>query len=321
MRITEKKKIEVAKDGDQVWGHISLDNLAIPESMRITINGDKIKPTSFDIYGSPNFPKELAIYYDLKEQEIRRNEAKKNYVLKAEISYEQRVFDIPKDKFDSKEGIKKSLTNLHTFTEMLDNRLIFKTKYYDDLNEFIIFGKYKLDAEGHVWLRDSPLDPAVIIPDVLPIKQFEKMIVSSGKPDPNFTISFYIPRAGYVCPCCGRKFTIEDIKTSSFGLLSNKVTHKTCFNKYKEQKEIYFFCSLVDHVYFKPKFEISKQSNGNYYIFHTDDGDIQCSREHDTISITYLNIDNYESCETKSENTAYLYLIKTHQLLQANKSL
>lgn len=44
MRRTERKKIETVKSGNQIWGHITLNNLANPESIRITINGDKIDP-------------------------------------------------------------------------------------------------------------------------------------------------------------------------------------------------------------------------------------------------------------------------------------
>lgn len=317
MRNTERKKIEVAKSGNQIWGHISLDDLAIPESMRITINGDKIKPSSFDIYGSPNFSKELALYYEWKEQEIRRKKGKDNFILKAEVTYEARAFDVPRDKFDSKEGITKSLNSLQSFTEMLDNRLIFKTKFSDSLSEFVVWGKFLLDAEGRVWLRNSPLESSVVIPNVITKKNFEQMVISSGKNEPHYTIAFHLPRVGYICPCCGRKFTIDDLKNSSFGIINEKVTHKTCFDKFKTQKEIHFFCSLIDQIYEKPKFEISNQEDESIYTFHTEDGDIQLSKNYDTISIKYLDyLDTYEICETSSETVAYNYLHKTHKLLK-----
>lgn len=134
MRRTERKKIETVKSGNQILGHIKLNNLANPESIRITINGDKIKPTSYDIYGSPEFPKELVEYYNWKEQEIRIKNGKKDFILKAEVSYEERPFDIPTECFDSKEGIKKSLNSLKDFTEMLNNRLIFHTISGNALN-------------------------------------------------------------------------------------------------------------------------------------------------------------------------------------------
>lgn len=37
MRRTERKKIETVKSGNQILGHIKLNNLANPESIRITI--------------------------------------------------------------------------------------------------------------------------------------------------------------------------------------------------------------------------------------------------------------------------------------------
>ena len=144
MRRTERKKIETVKSGNQIWGHITLNNLANPESIRITINGDKIKPTSYDIYGSPEFPKELVEYYNWKEQEIRIKNGKKDFILKAEVSYEERPFDIPTKCFDSKEGIKKSLNSLKDFTEMLNksrsvvaDELMFTAthKFFDNMSK------------------------------------------------------------------------------------------------------------------------------------------------------------------------------------------
>lgn len=181
MRRTERKKIETVKSGNQIWGHITLNNLANPESIRITINGDKIKPTSYDIYGSPEFPKELVEYYNWKEQEIRIKNGKKDFILKAEVSYEERTFDIPTECFDSKEGIKKSLNSLKDFTEMLNNRLIFHTLSGNALNEFIIFGKYLLSSDGQFLLRNYSFGSSVVFPDIMEKSKFEHLLNSFKK--------------------------------------------------------------------------------------------------------------------------------------------
>lgn len=181
MRRTERKKIETVKSGNQIFGHIKLNNLANPESIRITINGDKIKPTSYDIYGSPEFPKELVEYYNWKEQEIRIKNGKKDFILKAEVSYEERPFDIPTECFDSKEGIKKSLNSLKDFTEMLNNRLIFHTISGNALNEFVIFGKYLLSSDGQFLLRNYSFGSSVVFPNIMENSKFEHLLNSFKK--------------------------------------------------------------------------------------------------------------------------------------------
>lgn len=232
MRRTERKKIETVKSGNQILGHIKLNNLANPESIRITINGDKIKPTSYDIYGSPEFPKELVEYYNWKEQEIRIKNGKKDFILKAEVSYEERPFDIPTECFDSKEGIKKSLNSLKDFTEMLNNRLIFHTISGNALNEFIIFGKYLLSSDGQIFLRNCSFGSSVIFPNIMENNKFEHLLNSFKKTDSIYSKDFAFPRFGDSCPCCGRKFSIDDVKNSSFEFLNGKITHKNCFEKF-----------------------------------------------------------------------------------------
>lgn len=232
MRRTERKKIETVKSGNQIFGHIKLNNLANPESIRITINGDKIKPTSYDIYGSPEFPKELVEYYNWKEQEIRIKNGKKDFILKAEVSYEERPFDIPTECFDSKEGIKKSLNSLKDFTEMLNNRLIFHTISGNALNEFIIFGKYLLSSDGQFLLRNYSFGSSVVFPNIMENSKFEHLLNSFKKTDSIYSKKFPFPQFGDFCPCCGRKFSIDDVKNSSFEFLNKKVTHKNCFENF-----------------------------------------------------------------------------------------
>ncbi|MEI3435815.1 MAG: hypothetical protein V8S10_05770 [Clostridia bacterium] len=57
MRRTERKKIETVKSGNQICGHITLNNLANPESIRITINGDKSNQLRMTYTDHQNFQK------------------------------------------------------------------------------------------------------------------------------------------------------------------------------------------------------------------------------------------------------------------------
>ena len=165
-------------------------------------------------------------YYNWKEQEIRIRKDKETFILKAEISYEEKPFDIPTECFDSKEGIKKSLNSLKDFTEMLNNRLIFHTISGNSLNEFIIFGKYLLSSDGQILLRNCSFGSSVIFPNIMENSKFEHLLNSFKKTDSIYSKDFAFPQFGDFCPCCGRKFSIDDVKNSSFEFLNEKVTHK-----------------------------------------------------------------------------------------------
>lgn len=122
----EKKRIEGWSTGKgSIIGHITLDKLAVPETVKVTLLGEPVIPKSFNCYGHPNFTEEQEMLYMFKEEELRRKDGGESTSLEAEIVYEERIFDVPRSTFDTVRGIQKSLTSLSDLNEMLQNRRIF----------------------------------------------------------------------------------------------------------------------------------------------------------------------------------------------------
>lgn len=295
MRFNERKGIQLCGDDNSTWGHIELEHLAKPETMEITIQGETIIPESFDIYGQPIISKEMAMLYEWHERQVRRNPETKDFWLEAEISYEEQEFTVPREMFDTVKGIEKSLTNLTSFKEMLNNRRLWRraTGEKTYLNEFVVFGKYKLDVFGQVLeISNVQFVGEPNIPDVCELEYFNMIAKSySG------SYGSYIPKEGTKCPCCGIKFTIDDLRNTVFGLTNGKISHDSCRRKYYHNKEIDEISrSLVDLVYDeKPKFDLLPNGYCDkeccthipWFLFHTSDGDIKIGWRKRVISIEW----------------------------------
>lgn len=109
MKNIEKRRINLVKTSNGERGSLWLKKLAIPETVKVTVNGEKVVPAGFDIYGQPFFSKEQCKMIEFKEEAFRREKNDKNFELKAEVTYEERMFDVPRTSFDSVNGIQESL--------------------------------------------------------------------------------------------------------------------------------------------------------------------------------------------------------------------
>lgn len=232
MRLNERKRMELVGNHYETWGHISLEHLAIPETVKVTVMGTPFIPTSFNIYGEPNFTDEAAMLYEWKENEIRRQPGMEKFILEADISYEERIFDIPRKEFDSIQEIGESTYDLESFNQMLNNRRLFRKVSDENLNEFVVFGKYWLDQFGQVWVRNTPIDSNIAMSRILHASYFNSLVGGCG-----YSGGAYIPNAGDVCPCCGKKFTIEDVEHADFGALKGKICHDACRREYEHQRD------------------------------------------------------------------------------------
>lgn len=292
MKFNERKTISLCRDLTSSFGHIKLTHLAKPETMEITLEGETIIPERFNIYGEPIFSEEMTMLYEWKQDQIRRNPETKNFNLEFDISYELQDFTVSRDEFDTVEGISKSLTNLGTFRDMLNNRRLWR-KYTEEkiyLNEFVVFGRYKLDVFGQVLTITSENIPD--LPEVCTLDYFNSKV-------PQYSASFttYIPDEGSCCPCCGKKFTIDDLRSTVFDLTNGKISHDSCRRNYYHNKEIDKISRcLVDLVYDEnPKFDLLSNGYCNreccthipWFMFHTSDGDIKIGWRKRVISIEW----------------------------------
>ena len=293
----EKKSIEAWSTGEGSIGHISLDKLANPDSVKVTFLGKTLIPKSFNFLGHPNFTIEQEMLCQYKADEANRSAKERSQIL-AEITYEERPFDVPQVTFDSIAGIKKSLGSLETLQTMLQNRSIYTVANPKKrLDEFLIFGCFWLDQFGQVMsLQRDQVGTLDIRGDVEKFSDFKK-----HNSDKNYiftTDGFDIPAAGSVCPCCGKAITLEDIKANPVIYRSGKFFHDTCRRELEKYQEIdKFVRSLVGIVYKDEDFTFDLLPNGYchreccshipWFMFHTIDGDIKIGMRKRVISIEW----------------------------------
>ena len=302
----EEKRIEGWLTGKGSIGHITLDKLAIPETVKVTLDDEILIPESFDIYGHPNFTEEQERLFSFKEDDLERKVGK--YVpLKAKIEYEERIFDVPRDSFDTISGIEKSLTNLSDLNEMLNNRRLFHKAHENErLNEFMILGCFHLDVFGQV--MSVPRGEMSGLYSYGIVERFEDFCENNE----TFSLSsngYAIPNANSVCPCCGRPFTIDDMKRYEPCIYVNgKYYHYHCHRKYRRLMEVDKLTrQLMDMVYKNTDYSFELLRNGYctgeccshipWILFHTVDGDIIMGWRKRVISIEWQ--ENYKAFDMK----------------------
>lgn len=298
----EKKRIEGWSTGKGCIGHITLDKLAIPETVKVTLLGEPIIPESFNCYGHPNFTEEQEMLYMFKEEELKRQNGGEYIPLEAEIVYKERNFDVPRSTFDTVRGIEKSLLSLSDLNEMLQNRRIFlKAHENERLNEYMLFGCFWLDQFGQIMsVEKTAKGKLKTNGDVEDYKTFcrhnsEGFTLTSG--------GYEIPTAGSVCPCCGKTFTIQDIKNNPCVYVDGKFYHDSCWRNYRKFTEVDKFTRrMMSLLYKDADYQFELLPNGYcsqdccshipWFLFHTIDGDIIMGWRKRVISIEWQ--ENYK---------------------------
>lgn len=298
----EKKRIELWSTGKGSIGHITLDKLAIPETVRVTLLGEPVIPESFNCFGHPNFTEEQEMLYRFKEEELKRQNNGKYIPLKAEIVYEERIFDVPRSTFDTVTGIEKSLISLSDLNEMLYNRSMFLIAHeHERLNEFMIFGCFWLDQFGQVMsVEKTEKGKLRTNGDVEEFKTFRR----NNREGFTLTSNGYsIPTAGSVCPCCGKILTIDVVKNNPCVYINGKFYHDSCWRNYRKLMEIDSFTRRMMSTLYKDtdyQFELLPNGYCNrdccshipWFLFHTIDGDIIMGWRKRVISIEWQ--ENYK---------------------------
>ena len=303
----EKKRIEGWSTRKGCIGHITLDKLAIPETVKVTILGEPIIPKSFDYYGHPNFTEEQKMLYMFKEEEIKRQNNGEYTPLEAEIVYEERIFDVPRSTFDTVRGIETSLLSLSALNEMLQNRSIFHTAHKSErLNEFMLFGCFWLDQFGQIMSVDRTAKSKLRMNG--DVEDFETFRRNNNKVFTLTSTGYSIPTAGSVCPCCGKTLTIEDVKNNPCVYIDGKFYHDSCWRNYRKLTEVDKFTRrMIGILYKDTDYQFELLPNGYchkpcyshipWFLFHTIDGDIIMGWRKRVISIEWQ--ENYKPFNLK----------------------
>ena len=273
-------------------GILELSKLPIPGSITVYLQGHLIEPESFDEYGNPVLSVEMTEYFTaIQKAKCRSNEDNYTEDIYARVHYEPMEFTIPKEDFDSVNGIQKALESLESFNNMLTNRQRYLKAFGKNatLSEYIIWGRYILDKYGkvHDWKKNKKntveikfkiipfLEEIRKLPDVCEINALRYFL----KKDEILCYgpSITIPNNGAICPICGRRFSMYDLHTRVLSTLNGKSCHKNCLQSYEEQLRIDKITSLIDEIYEeKPTYEIIKKSSSSVtLLFKTSDGEIE----------------------------------------------
>ena len=262
-------------------GVIRLSKLAYPreKDFTITMDGIEIKPIGYDTYGHPVISEEqFKLYNALKSIHERKNE---NFSISVE--YNAMPFCIRSELFDSVDGIEKSLLDLKLLKKMLVYRkqAAFSGK---ELNEFVIYNKYFLSKNGHVYIVDfmsfdteklnnESVENRPDMKDVVSVDDLNEIIV--GK-------EVHIPNEEERCVICGKVLKLEEvINADIFENEKAEKGHISCFEKFEETVNWERANEIVDSAYDNFTSEILEEffdeddeiKSYKVYLYHTSDGD------------------------------------------------
>lgn len=267
-------------------GIIRLSDLAKADSVKVWVGGIYFKPVGFDTYGHPIMSKKTFLYY----QALKSIAERKGGSLLAVVEYESAAFCIKKCIYDSalaiETAIKADLTfeineegkqipredvenSIMNFKSLLVNR---KKAHFigKELHQFVVFNKYVLDRDGHIYLLDEMtlkpenqrIPPMVDKKLYEAQKEFMNSIFRGSKPTKirrwdigedvekiqedkcEYVISeneiqsllyskkneIHIPGPDDRCGICGQKFLISDV-------INYKITHNA------EAEKIHITCA------------------------------------------------------------------------------
>lgn len=260
-------------------GIIELPTLAKEKGMKIFLEDTEIFPESFNEFGEPIFSEEFAEFMTFKKDEIKREINKNNDSILFNVSYKERKISIPLSDYDSVEGIEKYITcldDVHTLLKI--RKMHIKANPDDELNQFVIFGKYFLDKFGNI-TRINYANPLEECPNVSTKNDFLNIV---GIFTEKWFSKYFIPKDNVICPICSQKFTIEDMKNSEFSIINSKICHESCKEEYFEKKNTWHIVKdIMDYVYPNCVYialEYSPIHRNPALLFKTEDGDIRINR-------------------------------------------
>lgn len=247
-------------------GILRLNKLAKPEKIRIKIGDEEYAPVSFDTYGHPIISEASFKYYRaLKAIKERKGES-----LVPEVEYEPAVFAIRKELYDSKEGIQRVAEfseekQLSKLKEILVQR---KKAHFvgEELNTFILYGKYALYGDGHIYLCKYTMD-STKEDIVLELSEVSDFVLLK---------EVHIPGSKDRCAICGKPFTISDVKNFNTSETEDcEKVHAECLRKCTEAINYQIASRIVDTVYLDyPSSEIIYDDEKVWYKYHTRQGDL-----------------------------------------------
>ena len=140
-------------------------------------------------------------------------------MIKVSLRRENRIYDeTNRPWYDTKKGIEESLKSLETLNQLISERHLAGYKREEELNQFLVLGRYMLDACGN-FSKSTDTIPKEIwpnIPDVLTWDEFQEYKEECSKDlVKDISLSFSlgdngIPLPGLKCAECGEPWEIQN---------------------------------------------------------------------------------------------------------------
>lgn len=271
-------------------GIIRLNQLSYPSDMEIDINGTTINPIAFDTYGHPIISgSNFAYYLALKANADRRADT-----FLTKVTYRSKPFCIKRAIYDSEEAIKKAASidaEKKRGLKDLKDLLIYRKQAAFcklSLNTYVLYGKYILASDGHVYLAKDIKSSKLLESTVTQIKDEE--LISFGE-------EVHIPDEGDVCAVCGKSFVLNDVKE---GYVSEnekfEKIHAKCHYDFTIEVNQKNASAIIDAVYDgNPEVKIVKewdnedQTEKVWYEYETYQGTIAIRFKRKVIVIKWYN--------------------------------
>lgn len=208
-------------------GKFVLSHVANPNTVQVSILGSYWHIDDFTSFGEPIFLEQQYFKFLMLEKRCYASVSFKNRTrLTASVSYEPIQLATSRAEIDTISGIQASLESMYTYQEMLLKRRCWVKETSSSLNEYIVFGRYVLDAHANVWQIKQTFS---VSPKRMVCKRelFERLYGGYIA-----TTSFAFPRnPSDLCPLCGRPFLISDLMRNEIFQHANgcgPAAHSSC---------------------------------------------------------------------------------------------
>lgn len=231
--VCELKSLRFLNTQNGMNAYISLDKIAIPKSVKVFIkNTDTpIFINSFTKFGDPIFSTNELLLLSLK---YSGNLSKIEFL----IFYEEEIFEIAQENFDTISGIEKTLTNLDDLNMLIDFRQKFvrvNNNTEKQLTDFVIFGKYLLTKDGLICIIEKKKGLLYFTRNNVETFDDFKDLNKSFRIT---TSNYHFPSSKYICPICGKCLSISDIKHTQVKIVNDVFYHYTCYHNHMDISEI-----------------------------------------------------------------------------------
>ena len=178
----------------------------------------------------------------------------------------------------------------------------FFTQLAKSMNTFMLFGCFMLDQFGQVWSVEKRVKGQLKVND--DVEDYGSFCLYNSKGFTLTTGGYNIPATVSVYPCCGKNFTIDDVKNNPCVYINGKFYHDSCWCNYRKLTEVDKFTRNMMGILYKDtdyQFELLPNGYCNqeccshipWFLFHTIDGDIIMGWRKRVISIEWQ--ENYKS--------------------------